>query len=79
MSLLLTLNIFHILYDVKNAKICAFYWKKDRKLGLTDANLSVFPPEYKKIKNISVNTKQNKFGLEEVIHYSIYPTILRPR
>ena len=79
MSLLLTLNIFHILYDVKNAKICAFYWKKDIKLGLTDANLSVFPPEYKKIKNISVNTKQNKFGLEEVIHYSICPTILRPR
>ena len=66
MSLLLTSNIFHILYDVKNAKIRAFYWKKERKLGLTDAHLSVFPPEYKKIKKISVNTKQNKFDLEDL-------------
>ena len=62
MSLILTLNIFHILHDVKNAKIRAFYWKKERKLSLTDANLSVFPPEYKKIKKISVNKKQVRPG-----------------
>ena len=30
-SLLLTLNIFHILYDVKNAEIRAIYRKKYRK------------------------------------------------
>ena len=34
-SLLLTLNIFHILHDVKNAEICALYWKKERKVILT--------------------------------------------
>ena len=27
-SLLLTLNIFHILHDVKNAEIRSLYWKK---------------------------------------------------
>ena len=30
--LLLTLNIFHILHDVKNAKIRALYWKKEKKV-----------------------------------------------
>ena len=35
-SLLLTLNIFHILYDKKNAEIHALYWKKERKVSLTD-------------------------------------------
>ena len=30
-SLLLTLNIFHILNDVKNAEIRALHWKKERK------------------------------------------------
>ena len=37
-SLLLTLNIFQILGDVINAKIRALYWKKERKVSLTDAN-----------------------------------------
>ena len=37
-SLLVTLNIFQILGDVKNAKIRALYWKKERKVSLTDAN-----------------------------------------
>ena len=46
-SLLLTLNIFQILGDVKNAKIRALYWKKERKVSLTDANWSAFPPKYK--------------------------------
>ena len=36
MSLLLTLNIFHILHDMKNAKIRALYRKKERKVSLTD-------------------------------------------
>ena len=35
-SLLLTLNIFHILHDKKNAEIDALYWKKERKVSLTD-------------------------------------------
>ena len=46
-SLLLTLNIFHIWHDVKNAEIHALYWKKERKVSLTIANISVFPPVYK--------------------------------
>ena len=33
--LLLTLNIFHILRDVKNAEIRALCWKKERKVSLT--------------------------------------------
>ena len=41
-SLLLTLNLFHILHDVKNAKIRALYWKKERKLNLTDWKLKCF-------------------------------------
>ena len=41
-SLLLTLNLFHILHDVKNAKIRALYWKKERKLSLTDWKLKCF-------------------------------------
>ena len=45
-SLLLTLNIFHILHDVKNVKIYALCWKKERKVGLTGYR-SVFSPEYK--------------------------------
>ena len=36
-SLLLTLSIFHILHDVKYAKIRALYCKKERKIiSLTD-------------------------------------------
>ena len=34
--LLLTLNIFHILHDEKNAEIRALYWKKERKVSLTE-------------------------------------------
>ena len=30
-SLLLTLNVFHILHDVKNVEIRALYWKKRQK------------------------------------------------
>ena len=65
-SLLLILNIFHILHDVKNAEICALYWKEERKVSLTDCKLKCFPPEYKpppvysfiQIKNdILVNNK----------------------
>ena len=41
-SLLLTLNLFHILHDVENAKIRALYWKKERKLSLTDWKLKCF-------------------------------------
>ena len=29
-SLLLILNMFHILHDVKNQKIRALYWKRER-------------------------------------------------
>ena len=29
-SFLLTLNIFHMLHDVKNAKMRDLYWKKER-------------------------------------------------
>ena len=46
-SLLLTLNIFHNLHDVKNAKIRTLYWNKDRKGSLADCKLKVFPPKYK--------------------------------
>ena len=35
-SVVLTLNIFHILHDVKIAKIRALFWKKERKVTLTD-------------------------------------------
>ena len=48
--LLLTLNIFYILHDVKYAKIRASSWKKGRRaISLTDWNWSVFrfSPEYK--------------------------------
>ena len=38
-SLFLTLNIFHILHDVKNPEIYALYWKKERKVSLTDYKL----------------------------------------
>ena len=39
-SLLLTLNIFHLLHDVKYAEIRALYWKNKRKeIGLTDCIL----------------------------------------
>ena len=41
-SLLLTLNIFHILQDVKNVEIRALYWKKERKLSLADCKLKCF-------------------------------------
>ena len=29
-SLLLILNMFHIFHDMKNQKICALYWKRER-------------------------------------------------
>ena len=38
-SLLLTLNIFHILRDVKNAEIRPLYWKKETKVSLTYCKL----------------------------------------
>ena len=39
-SLLLTLNIFHILHDMKYAKIQGLYWKKEGQvIGLTDCKL----------------------------------------
>ena len=41
-SLLLTLNIFHILYDVKNAKILTLYWKKERTVSITDCKWKCF-------------------------------------
>ena len=41
-SLLLTLNIFHILHDEKIAEIPALYWKKERKVSLTDCKLKCF-------------------------------------
>ena len=37
--LLLTLNMFYILHDVENAEIRALYWKKERKVSLTDCKL----------------------------------------
>ena len=37
--LLLTLNIFHILHDVKNAQTRALYWKEERKVSLIDCKL----------------------------------------
>ena len=42
LSLLLTLNMFHILHDVKNAEIRALYWKKERKVSLTDCKWKRF-------------------------------------
>ena len=45
-SLLLTLNIFHILHDVKNAKKRALYRKKERKVSLTDCKFKCFSPKY---------------------------------
>ena len=41
-SLLLTLNIFHILRNVKNAKVGALNWKKESKVSLTDCKLKCF-------------------------------------
>ena len=40
--LLLTLNMFYILHDVENAEIRALYWKKERKVSLTDCKLKYF-------------------------------------
>ena len=41
-SVVLTLNIFHILHDVKIAKIRALFWKKERKVSLTDWQSEAF-------------------------------------
>ena len=41
-SLLLTLNIFHILHDVKNAEIRALYWKKRKKSKFNRLQIEVF-------------------------------------
>ena len=59
-SVVLTLNIFHILHDVKIAKIRALFWKKETKVSLTDWQSEAFssciqsplPPssEYRPIK-----------------------------
>ena len=48
-SLLSTLNIFHILHEVKNAKIRDLYWKKRKKMefGRLQIEGSVSPPECK--------------------------------
>ena len=54
-ALLLTLNIFHILHDVKHAKIRALYWKKRKKSNkFNKLRVKVFfltnippPPVYK--------------------------------
>ena len=60
--LMLTLNIFPILHDVKKAEIRALYWKKERKVTLTSCKLKCFssriqatlrtppPSEYRPIK-----------------------------
>ena len=40
--LLLIVNILHILYDMKNARMCALCWKKYRKISLTDWKLKCF-------------------------------------
>ena len=40
--LLLTLNIFHILHNVKNTKIRAFYFKKERQVSLKDRKSNCF-------------------------------------
>ena len=41
-SLLLTLNIFHILNDVKYVKIQILHWKKKREvIGLTDSDFKL--------------------------------------
>ena len=42
LSLLLTLNIFHILHDAKNTKIRALYWKTESEASLTDCKLKRF-------------------------------------
>ena len=41
-SSLLTLNIFNILHDVKNVKICALYWEKEKKVSLADSKFKNF-------------------------------------
>ena len=41
-SLLLTLNIFLTLHDVKNAEIRTLYWKKEGKVSLSDCKLKCF-------------------------------------
>ena len=45
-SLMLTLNIFHILHNVKNAKIRALLVKKERNVTLTDCKLECISPKY---------------------------------
>ena len=42
-SLLLTLNVFHILHDVKNVEIRALYWKK-RKVSLAVYKFAIEAP-----------------------------------
>ena len=46
-SLLLHLNMFYILQDMKNLKIRALYWTKGRKVSLTDCKLKCFSSQYK--------------------------------
>ena len=57
--LFLTLNIFHILHDVKYAKIRTLYWEKEKKvISLTDckvfflSNISPPSPPYVSPSNI---------------------------
>ena len=45
-SLMLTLNIFHILHNVKNAKIRALLVKKERNVTLSDCKLECISPKY---------------------------------
>ena len=41
-SLLLTLNMFHILHDMKNAEIRAIYWKRKKKSKFNRLQIEVF-------------------------------------
>ena len=41
-SLLLPLNIFHILHDVKHAETCALYRKKERKSKFNRLQIEMF-------------------------------------
>ena len=45
-SLLLTLNIFHILHNLKNVKIRALLVKKERNVTLSDCKLECISPKY---------------------------------
>ena len=68
MFLLLTLNIFHISHDVKNAEICALYCKKEIKFNKLQIEVfflsNIIPP--------SVYKHPTQIYAHEICHLSVY-------